>query len=787
MATLITTPGVRIVLDTYSSGTIDVTEDIERGTLSLNENNYHSLSFTLSNPNNKYAKILTPNDRVVVQLKRMQWLQVFSGYLDVVPYFSVWQRSVDIKATCTLKRLRFHFWDPGLPASLDLVSGALGDQSTSPDGGMSNVVFSLLTQVANWPPDQIHQGEIPTDWMAKIAAIYSQEETALQAIADSLGPGQTSGQSTGSGSGSGTTPAGSLTFDQIVQLWVNAGGDPGWANLAAAIALAESGGNSTALNNNPSTGDYSVGLWQINYYDGLSASRTAAYGSPSALQASASLQAKAAVNLSGNGSNWGPWRSDRGWAAWVAAGSPSKPTKSQVYSWGLDFLGTQTSAPTTTPGASSNPPATTPATAPANTTGGIEAADYAISLIGVPYAWGGASPSGVDCSGLVLLAWSKAGVNLPHYTGAQIALCTPIQASQLAPGDLGFCSFSGGVPGHVGMYVGNDSVVSAPDTGQDVSSVSVTQWLSYFPDTQWARVPGYTPGSGSLNQPLNSDSSGGGSSTTSSNGGQTLIDGFWFPNSEANENPISSMLTGLKAFMNDTPLLPTITALVQTSLRSYCSAPNGDFITWFPDYFGQYGFAAKWYLSPLEMEDFQISWSDQQLVTHQFTSGVDPTGDTSPVDQGPSGTSVTGANLVLSQGVATIDVPGLFDALFNVSSTDQGLFGNVTAIYQQFGPRPNFQALPLVANDTPIEFWYALRLWQENWAKQFSANINTTFLPEVWPGMLLVIQEADMQCYITGVTHSWDLSESGGFQTQISVIAPSALDGSGLIGLARGG
>jgi hypothetical protein len=65
----------------------------------------------------------------------------------------------------------------------------------------------------------------------------------------------------------------------------------------AAIALAESGGNSTALNDNSGTGDYSVGLWQINYYGGLLAPRTAAYGSPSSLQADPAAQAKAAVSI----------------------------------------------------------------------------------------------------------------------------------------------------------------------------------------------------------------------------------------------------------------------------------------------------------------------------------------------------------------------------------------------------------------------------------------------------------------------------------------------------------
>ena len=93
----------------------------------------------------------------------------------------------------------------------------------------------------------------------------------------------------------------------IQQLWVANGGDPQQAATAAAIALAESGGDSAALNNTPSTGDYSVGLWQVNYYNGLFSSRSAAYGSPAALLIDPNAQARAAISISSNGTNWSPW------------------------------------------------------------------------------------------------------------------------------------------------------------------------------------------------------------------------------------------------------------------------------------------------------------------------------------------------------------------------------------------------------------------------------------------------------------------------------------------------
>lgn len=155
----------------------------------------------------------------------------------------------------------------------------------------------------------------------------------------------------------GAAPATRLTFSQIEDLWTANGGAPGWAPFAAAIAIAESSGNTQAYNG---TGrDNSVGLWQINYFGALAQSRTQAYGSPSALLADPNLQAQAAIKLSGNGADWTPWETDAAYAAWRAAGSPSQPSsyQAQRYVAGAGAStptspnATPTTSPTTQPGA----------------------------------------------------------------------------------------------------------------------------------------------------------------------------------------------------------------------------------------------------------------------------------------------------------------------------------------------------------------------------------------------------------------------------------------------------
>jgi cell wall-associated NlpC family hydrolase len=90
----------------------------------------------------------------------------------------------------------------------------------------------------------------------------------------------------------------------------------------------------------------------------------------------------------------------------------------------------------------------------------------AMQYLGVPYAWGGASPSGFDCSGLVMYVYAQVGVSLPHYTVAQwnYSNAVSVPRNELEPGDLVF--FAG--LGHVGIYVGNGQFIHAPHTGDVV-------------------------------------------------------------------------------------------------------------------------------------------------------------------------------------------------------------------------------------------------------------------------------------------------------------------------------
>jgi peptidoglycan DL-endopeptidase CwlO len=103
-----------------------------------------------------------------------------------------------------------------------------------------------------------------------------------------------------------------------------------------------------------------------------------------------------------------------------------------------------------------------------------EAAAIAARYLGVPYRWGGASPSGFDCSGLVMYVYAQLGISLPHYTVAQYRTGVAVSRGQLQPGDLVFFDRLG----HVGIYIGRNQFIHAPHTGDVVKVSSITGWYA---------------------------------------------------------------------------------------------------------------------------------------------------------------------------------------------------------------------------------------------------------------------------------------------------------------------
>lgn len=123
------------------------------------------------------------------------------------------------------------------------------------------------------------------------------------------------------------------------------------------------------------------------------------------------------------------------------------------------------------------------AAGPADAPTRVALCSAALSLLGVPYVWGGSYPDsgGTDCSGLMQWSYARCGFSIPRTTHTQLDACNVVgrlhhDVSRLLPGDLVFVN--GG--GHVGMYLGNGRIVHAPQPGGVIMVSGLDRWSSIY-------------------------------------------------------------------------------------------------------------------------------------------------------------------------------------------------------------------------------------------------------------------------------------------------------------------
>ena len=130
--------------------------------------------------------------------------------------------------------------------------------------------------------------------------------------------------------------------------------------------------------------------------------------------------------------------------------------------------------------------ASDPITDAPNRQSAVKASEIAASMVGKPYRYGGRSPQGFDCSGLVHFSYQRAGLEVPRSTRSQRSSSRKVSLSRLGRGDLLFFDQEGKRSSHVGIYLGRERFVHAPSSGKRVriDSLNDPYWQKHLVDAR---------------------------------------------------------------------------------------------------------------------------------------------------------------------------------------------------------------------------------------------------------------------------------------------------------------
>lgn len=790
-----------------SEKVLDLSEDLVSGSLTLRERGVHTFNFQLQNVQRKYDGIIRPMDRIVVSMSRFgQPLRTMSGYMNNGPVFSVWPRVLTLSASCTLKKLQFWFWDSQSVASQNLLQSFVGraGETTAADGGLRDMVIKLLVEVVGWPSEKIHIGAIPNKWFEFASQVGDEIAKAadMKDLIGSLGGGAAIG---GSGLVSnGVLVAGvyggeSLNAEQAknASIIFNVAADLKLPVKAPIIAIVASMTEASLINVNYGDRD-SLGLFQMRPSMGWGTAAQVTdpiYASNKFYEVLLKIpnwqgmsvgQAAQAVERSAFPDRYATHEA-------MATAAVDALLKSAV---GLN----RSNAQGVTTGSGGVGGITS------KTATGRNIASVAFSLIkskpaghiryqlGNDSAYNDPDPRVLDCSSLVdWVYYNAVGRPLvPNGRSTTYSLDATCQRISVATAIATKGALLHKGAGHVEVSLGNSSTAGAHTDGipldqqVTVGPTTPSYWThgNLLPGINYADAATTPAAAAELQQKL------GYSMTTSpaDEFGPNATPGGANPGGGGGTDPFNALLnvyvwgfipsshgdvfSGPRAMMNDDPILPYVSNLLSSSMRSWCSAPNGDFMAWFPDYFDIWGITAKMNVKAIELMDFTVEWNDQEIVTHQYVIGVpvgiafnSADGSISPSGAGESSNLFWKLN---SQGVATMDFPQVFRALFGQDASEQF----VKDYLSRFGGRPNMITIPAITQGRP-EFFMALYLFMQRWANQFKAEVPMTFMPELYPGMILSLDEFGFQAYITEVTHSFQYGKGGYFRTDAQVVAPA--------------
>lgn len=778
-------PDIWVQVDT-DTGQLDLSADIIQGQIQRIENGISQCAFVINNKNAQYSNVLKPMDRITVWLQRITKVQVFSGYLNSAPFIDLYPTTATITASCSLKRLQHTWFNTGLPATMDLLqqtnytTGGKWADPSSNDYGIGKMLVEVLAQVANWDRSEIHIGNFPAQFLALYQKYVDlgNYETAITALENIMGLSPTSG-STGNPTLVGNSNAAKIFNYMVTQ---------GFSAIQAAAIIGnfmqESSCDPTSVQGGGGPGR-GIAQWSVNgRWQGVIALAAQLGGQPTDL----SIQC-AFVMQELNGAYASTLRALKAATdivtavtvfeqGYEAAGTPNMANRiSQANNALASFGGqigsgnqsTASSGSTANSSGANSPTANTPAPgANGVTVTGAQIITAVEAYAGVPYNQ--ANPqsrsSGMDCSGVVQAAMSDLGITIGRDTVQQFAdaqsgkigiVLPSLDPNQAQPGDIIHYN------GHEEVWLGGGKVFSESTYGTVAAIRNLGGPGAIIGIVRYAGLTG-------------NGSTGVGNGSNATTFDTALFNYLFQPGQFIDAT--ASLWTGQLSLAGCTQLLPMVQAIAKGGLRSFQSGPNGDFIAYYPDYFGIAGSGTKMTIEDIEIRDLSIVKNDNSFTTHVFTAG-----DMS----GTAGMGFSASDIsqwLGTAGVVTVEDADVMRLMLDIDPSTNPEYTSA-AIYAKYGARPLKIEFPTIGNTLGngqgMEWFQAFHIFMQKWSEQYATSVDITFMPELFPGMRIWLGSHNVGVYVSQVTHTIDRTQ--GFSTQLTISSPSTAPGNPIPGI----
>lgn len=822
----------------------DVSSDVVRGSVTQNCGDVSSAEFELRNRYQKWLRdttndpatgkasnlsIFLPMDMVTIWLQRIAGrpIQVFTGYLDAVPYYQSYPGNAIFQATCTLKKLAFTWFDPGLPTfeqwifnngwSIDPSTGegfnpaaltgataiagsaalsATGAQGGINDSGFANLLGRFMLDIAGWSADDVLISQLPKDIPKMAAQLYNKitEDTAndLTALETYFSTAMgVQGWSAAPPAGTPVTAGGAPSVTAATQVILtkmqkvcDASNIPILVPIFAAFLLTGMNEQYQVISSPAASQNWGFGLYALRpaTTGGVNANsplNPGAFGvatidgksTAQLLDATTATQVFCDL-LNQNQGAWtaGARKNDlASIKTWVEkALGYSLPnvdlTTAFNYAKQIGAISVVVTTPTSTPSTSVDPSNVTFA-----------------QIVAMPNLLSPQDKANIAKYYSSASPWLAAiVVRAKNATNNRISVAPPGSAKNAnsisltgTNADLTsvFATLTGDTSiASVDMQLQGQTNAKQLVSGNLSSGVTVSKAASsaLMVVTQPTKPTSTSTGTTSALPGTNTNAPG----SASFNQIATLsYDAAFAANFAFPSNTIESInLTGDRALMNDISCLDGIKQLCASSLRTFRSLPDGRFLAFYPDYFGA-SRKPYWSIYNIEMTDFGIQLNDNALATHVYVVGDTFGGDG----------EITWEDEASTRGVATITQAFMLNSfieaysppLNSTGTNTPPAIGRLITAYDflaHYGARPHKTEQPLIRN-TLYEFLMAWQQFMYLWAQQFATNATFTFQPEVMAGGLISFPDHDVQMFVDSVTHEWDYES--GFTTSAVMTAPS--------------